>query len=1018
MDPLTIISLAGNIIQFVSFGTSILSDATELYKSTNGVLSTNETLELATRDLRAVIMMFRQHVSISHLGTSAQSRQVLEDSLGRICDSAATVADDLLRQLEKLKMKGRRKAWKSFREAIRAAWTKEEIEALCRQLSDFQTDLETQVLLSLSIKLDQVLLHHSKRFDELDSQNQTIIAALAVLSDVSKMPDASEHDLEEQMGALAQLVARLEAATHDQEITVKGFKATTEHETMHCRRVQEKILQGLRFPGMTDRYEQVSAAYERTFAWIFSHPAQDQVPWSNFASWLEQGSGVYWINGKAGSGKSTLMKHIFNNPSTQLALKSWAGTNPLCSSTFFFWNSGTPEQKSQSGLLAALLHDILNQCPALIPVILSLDWSRVYSALLGTGISPFLGLYPNLETLRSAFQALGQQTAVPVKICLFVDGLDEFDGDHEQLADLFINLAKLPNVKVCVTSRPWVVFQDLFQSCPSLRLQDSTYGDIQHYVSHKMHKNSAFKRLFEKDPNSAGALIEEVVEKAKGVFLWVEIVVKSLLNGIRNRDEPKDLRARLRLLPRELEPLYEHLLGLIEPVYLEWASKSFQLVRSARIYQEYLCQEGGERRQPFNLLDLYLSIKEDIDIKDLPDYKSDELQIRYLHRTARDFVEKPDVWKRILSYTTDTSFNPAAYLLVGSVRLLALKSSYVSSCPQMDEFWDSIACALVYAYHANIETQDPRVEVHDQLGIFLTKTLGYSEKVKHRWAGHYNRVKLHATGRFRGEHARSGVGMEEVNNSNGSDDENQANDASGEEESEGESDANRSIEQAENRDCDDDEHEHESFDERKSYIKYPHLMDRYSVLPWAVVYDLTAYVSAKIQTTHQPASLLHYLNTEQKEVYFESLVPGDNPDLRPPPSAKMACILVRNGGDPNRRYFEDKSPWERALLCAIGFTPGEAKTAIARRSYISVILALIRGGADLKASVCWDGLNISATKIIDRAYLSDFPREFPVESEKLFREITKKRRYCKGSPDRYRPPRASGQNAKRFRGSS
>lgn len=31
----------------------------------------------------------------------------------------------------------------------------------------------------------------------------------------------------------------------------------------------------------------------------------------SIAEWLESGSGVYWISGKAGSGKSTLMKHLF-----------------------------------------------------------------------------------------------------------------------------------------------------------------------------------------------------------------------------------------------------------------------------------------------------------------------------------------------------------------------------------------------------------------------------------------------------------------------------------------------------------------------------------------------------------------------------------------------------------------------------------------------------------------------------------------------------------------------------------
>jgi hypothetical protein len=69
--------------------------------------------------------------------------------------------------------------------------------------------------------------------------------------------------------------------------------------------------------------------------------------------------------------------------------------------------------------------------------------------------------------------------------------------------------------------------------------------------------------------------VDEIVEKADGVFLWVRIVVKSLLEGLRNRDDIAILRERARLLPKELEPLYEHLLERIGPFYIVWASKAF-----------------------------------------------------------------------------------------------------------------------------------------------------------------------------------------------------------------------------------------------------------------------------------------------------------------------------------------------------------------------------------------------------------------------------------------------------------
>lgn len=83
----------------------------------------------------------------------------------------------------------------------------------------------------------------------------------------------------------------------------------------------------------------------------------------------------------------------------------------------------------------------------------------------------------------------------------------------------------------------------------------------------------------EENPEAARSLVHDIVEKAGGVFLWVRLVVQSLLSGIRNMDEMSDLWERLRPMPREPEPLYHRLLDLIEPIYLPWALKPFQIVQ-------------------------------------------------------------------------------------------------------------------------------------------------------------------------------------------------------------------------------------------------------------------------------------------------------------------------------------------------------------------------------------------------------------------------------------------------------
>jgi hypothetical protein len=53
-------------------------------------------------------------------------------------------------------------------------------------------------------------------------------------------------------------------------------------------------------------------------------------------------------------------------------------------------------------------------------------------------------------------------------------------------------------------------------------------------------------------------------------------------------------------MPRESKPLYRHLLNLIEPVYMLWASKAFRIVRAF----------GGKHNTPLKISTFFLSISD------------------------------------------------------------------------------------------------------------------------------------------------------------------------------------------------------------------------------------------------------------------------------------------------------------------------------------------------------------------------------------------------------------------------
>ena len=155
MDPLTALSLAGNVIQFVEFGTRLLSRAAELYRSTVGPLSVHDEIALVTADLQGLIVRLRQQAC--EYGMNAQDGDQWE-RFRKICDEAANVADELVSRIGRLKVKGgKHRKIQSIQQAIRTLWSEDEITRLQVRLSALKEALKDRVLLSIrSVRLYRI----------------------------------------------------------------------------------------------------------------------------------------------------------------------------------------------------------------------------------------------------------------------------------------------------------------------------------------------------------------------------------------------------------------------------------------------------------------------------------------------------------------------------------------------------------------------------------------------------------------------------------------------------------------------------------------------------------------------------------------------------------------------------------------------------------------------------------------------------------------------------------------------
>lgn len=586
-----------------------------------------------------------------------------------------------------------------------------------------------------------------------------------IINTLLEVDSTQKEQLCKEFGALADAQKAEHAKTRAAFVSMDGKKRRV--------RVELALLESLKFPEMNYRHERIANTHGKTFLWAFRDPNPFEKPWDNFTEWLSSKSGIYWIQGKAASGKSTLMRFIWRNQLTLYNLQRWSRGSQLAVAAFFFWNSGVPEQCSQLGLLRSLLFEMLNTQRALIPHVFLEQW-RHYTELAAHDL-PIPDITWSLAQLQGSFRRLIESANQMLKLCFFIDGLDEYEGDSEGISEYFKDLSLCSeHAKFCLSSRPWPIFHDIYQGVPGLRVQDMTHDDIKIYVEEKLEKNWKMQELLDENPEEASGLINELVNKADGVFLWVELVVKSLINGLRNGDGIKHLRRRLEQIPPDIESLYEHIVKSIDPFDLEEASQIFQVFRASghdldiptleralrnsnhRIVLEMritpahatssepanneaslrrmalrlnsrckgllealkddpvptpkidlrqtgkgnesysvsgsieACQ-GKKRKRNLSLESSYphvavkqRGIRKFIDISDKPTSESDDslavenkgsesgdetstvaasLRISYLHRTARDYLEQPPVWSRLLEKTQHTDFDPCESLL-------------------------------------------------------------------------------------------------------------------------------------------------------------------------------------------------------------------------------------------------------------------------------------------------------------------------------------------------------------------
>ncbi|KAK5705567.1 hypothetical protein LTR97_002686 [Elasticomyces elasticus] len=367
-------------------------------------------------------------------------------------------------------------------------------------------------------------------------------------------------------------------------------------------------------------------------------------------------SGIFWIAGKAGAGKSTLMRYLYEHHFTTAGLERWSNGGTLISSRHFFWRAGTPLQKSQVGLLRSLCYDIFRNYPDLLPIVLKERWDALSGRASLDPDSTIVHTWSQLElseilkrTCTTIFAGDGRN----INFCFFIDGLDEYEGVPEDLIATLSSLSGFNNVKLCVASRPWNAFEDRFGKGSRLVLQELTFNDISLYVRDTLATDSRFLRLKARDERCTN-IIREITIKAQGVFLWVVLVIKELMKGLTKDDNFITLQKRLRLLPPDLVTYFKYMFDNLDNFYSAETTQIFRVMLEAPQYVPLLAFAVLESDDPLaerlvNDLATEVPRKERQELcrrlqRHIPGRVSDLLEVRngsvvdFLHRTVRDFL--------------------------------------------------------------------------------------------------------------------------------------------------------------------------------------------------------------------------------------------------------------------------------------------------------------------------------------------------------------------------------------------
>ncbi|KAF2032441.1 HET-domain-containing protein [Setomelanomma holmii] len=390
---------------------------------------------------------------------------------------------------------------------------------------------------------------------------------------------------------------------------------------------KQVLLDSLRFDQMEVRQMTVKSAHTRTCKWLLRTPRY--LDWLNTTK-LNVHYGFFWIKGKPGTGKSTLMKFAFANARKTMKDKILI--------SFFFNARGEDLEKSTIGTYRSLLLQLLERLPVL---------QSVFDTLGFSALSTSTGHQWDVESLKTLLEQVIQSLGQSSVVC-FIDALDECA--EEQVRDMiqfFERIGELAvssriQFQVCFSSRhyPHITIKNGLDLV--LEGQEGHTQDITNYLESEL--KIGHSKITQQ-------IRSELQEKASGIFMWVVLVV-GILNKEHDRGRVHALQRRLQEIPGDLYELFRDILTRDSHdrnelvLCIQWVLFAKQPLSPEQLYFAILSGVEPDEVSMWNPRDITRDVIKRFILdssKGLTEITTSKLQkVQFIHESVRDFLLKED----------------------------------------------------------------------------------------------------------------------------------------------------------------------------------------------------------------------------------------------------------------------------------------------------------------------------------------------------------------------------------------